>query len=262
MDLRELQQQLQQAVLGNPSGIAAAIEDAPPLPVAERLAIYRHAYGARLTEALGDTYPALRAVLGDEDFETLCAAFIAGHPSVHRSIRWYGAELAQFLEQEPPFAGQPILAELARLEWTLSAVFDAADATPVPRAALAAVEPAAWNDLRFEFHPSVRRLPLCWNTVAVWRAMTNGEAAPAPQRAERAVPWLVWRQELQNYFRSLTADEAAALDAALRGARFGEICGLLGEWLDAGEIPGRAAGFLAAWADGGLLTGLSVGARA
>ena len=56
-------------------------------------------------------------------------SFIAAHPSVHRSIRWYGSELADFLIDRPPFAEQPILSELARFEWTLAEVFDAADAS-------------------------------------------------------------------------------------------------------------------------------------
>jgi len=255
--LRVLQHDLQRHVLGEPSGIGDAIADAPPLPVAARLGIYRHAYVSRLIEALGETYPVLRAVLGDEDFGALGEAFIAAHPSVHRSIRWYGAELAQFLTRQSPYAEQPLLAELALLEWTLAEVFDAADADSLTRAALAAIDPADWDGLTFTFHPSVRRLELRWNTAPVWRAVSGGEPPPDPMQGEQALTWLLWRQNLENYFRSLSADEAAALDAALRGKTFGEICELLGLWLPPDEIPMRAAGLLAAWADSGMLIGVA-----
>jgi hypothetical protein len=254
--LRQLQRDLQRHLLGEPSSIADAIADAPPLPVMERLGIYRNAYRARLIEALGETYPVLLAVLGDEGFAALGEEFIAAHPSVHRSIRWYGAELAEFLKQQLPFAEQPIFAELALLEWTLAQVFDAADAQCVTRAGFAAIDAAQWSELTFAFHPSLRRLHLRWNTVPVWRAMSRGETPPDPVCADTSMPWLLWRQNLQNYFRSMSADEAAALAAALLGKSFGEICQELSAWLAPDEIPLRAASLLGAWADSGLITGI------
>jgi hypothetical protein len=255
--LRQLQRDLQAHLLGEQSAIAAAIVEAPPLDVDVRLAIYRNAYQVRLIEALDDTYPNLHAVLGDEVFMALGEEFVAAQPSVHRSIRWYGAELAQYLRQHSPYAEQPILAELAMLEWTLAEVFDAADALATPRAAFSAIEPSAWSELRFEFHPSLHRLHLQWNTTAVWQAMSRGEAPPDPVCAEHPVPWLLWRQNLQNYFRSMTADEAVALDAALRGDNFGEICETLAEWLAEEQIPLRAAGLLGAWADSGIIVAVN-----
>jgi hypothetical protein len=256
--LRQLQHDLQQHLLGETSAIAQAIVDAPPLPVAERLGIYRNAYRVRLIDALGDTYPVLHAVLGDEDFAALGAQFVAAHPSVHRSIRWYGAELAQFLERHPPFAEQPIFAELASLEWTLAEVFDAADAACVTRADLAAVDPAAWSTLELAFHPSLRRLQLCWNTVPVWRAMGREETPPDPECGQ-PVQWLLWRQNLQNHFRSLSSDEAAALAAAECGGTFGDICEILTEWLPADEVPLRAASLLGGWVDSGVVVALAQG---
>jgi len=59
MPLRHLQRDLQQHLLGAQSAIAAGIVDAPPLPIADRLGIYRSAYQIRLIEALGETYPVL-----------------------------------------------------------------------------------------------------------------------------------------------------------------------------------------------------------
>ena len=79
---------------------------------------------------------------------------MAAHPSVHRSIRWYGGELSRFLEPERrPIAEQPILAEVALLEWTLAEVFDAADAEPKPRAAFSAIDPSAWSGLHIRVPP-------------------------------------------------------------------------------------------------------------
>jgi hypothetical protein len=254
--LRQLQRELQSHLLGGPSSIADAIADAPPLSVADRLGIYRNAYRVRLIEALDDTYPVLHALLGDEVFVALGEGFVSAHPSVHRSIRWYGGELSEFLSRCPPYAEQPILAELALLEWTLAEVFDAPDAEPIPRAALSSIDASAWSGLQFEFHPSLRRLLLHWNTTAVWQAMSHEEVPPDPVCADHPVPWLLWRQNLQNYFRSMAADEAAALDMGRSGANFGQICEALAEWLPDDEIPLRAATLLGTWADSGIIVGI------
>lgn len=255
MMLRELQQDMQRHLLGEASGITAGIVDAPPLSAADRLAIYRNAYQIRLIDALHDTYPVLHGLLGDEAWVALGEAYVAAHPSVFRSIRWYGAELADFMANFPPY-DQPILSEVALLEWTLAEVFDAQDAQALTRASLSAVAPDAWAGLTFEFHPSLRRLEFSWNTAAVWKAMSRDETPPAPEVGDTPVPWLLWRQDLQNYFRSMSAVESAALDAALRGRSFAEICEALSALLPEQEIPAAAAGLLGTWADSGILIGL------
>jgi hypothetical protein len=257
MRLSELQRELQHDLLGEKSAIAGAIVDAPPLPVEARLDIYRNAYRTRLIEALREVYPILHWVLGDETFDSLGTSFVETHPSEHRSIRWYGSELSEFLSTTGPFAEQPILSEIARLEWTLSEVFDSADAGVMERASLQSVDPGDWATLQFGFHPSLRRLTFGWNTVAVWQAGSSEEDAPGPERSPEPVQWLLWRQNFKNYFRSMDAIEAAALTTALAGGTFTEICESLGAHLPDEEIPLRAATLAATWVDGGLIASLS-----
>jgi hypothetical protein len=254
--LRELQRDLQRHLLGEESAVSSAIVDAPPLPAVERLAIYKNAYRVRLIDALHETYPVLHGLIGDELWVALGEAFVRAHPSPYRSIRWYGRELAGFMSATPPFDESPILSEVATLEWTLSEVFDAKDADSIQRLGLGTVPPEAWSGLRFVFHPSLRRLEFVWNTAAVWKAMSADETPPPPRQAESPAPWLLWRQDLQNYFRSMSEPEAAALDAALRRRSFGEICEDLSAWMAEDEVPAAAAGFLGSWADSGIIIGL------
>ena len=232
----------------------SAVVDAPPLPAADRLAIYRNAYQVRLIDALHETYPVLHGLLGDETWLEMGQAYVAGHPSVFRSIRWYGRELPEYLAASSPYSEAPILSEIALLEWTLAEVFDATDASSLPRAALSAVEPSAWGSLTLEFHPSLRRLAFSWNTTAVWKAMSQDETPPRPEMGPAPLPWLLWRQNLQNYFRSLNPLESTALDAALRGRNFAQLCEDLGALLTEEEIPAAAASLLGAWADSGIIT--------
>ena len=143
LKLRELQLDMQRHLLGEESAVTGAIVDAPPLSSTDRLAIYRNAYQVRLIDALHETYPVLHGLLGDEAWLTLGEAYVAGHPSVFRSIRWYGRDLSVFMASCPPYDEAPVLSEVALLEWTLSEVFDAKDEDALERAALAAVDCAS-----------------------------------------------------------------------------------------------------------------------
>ena len=253
MSLRELQQAFQAHVLLEDGAILPAIVNAPPLEPAARLHIYRAAYVNRLTEALRVTYVKVHQILGDDVFASMAADFIGSHASTTRSIRWYGASLPAFLAQRQPYAEQPVLAELARFEWALAAVFDAADARPLTRMALMRIDPMHWGDLRFNFHSSVRTVSADWNCVAVWQSIDAGVAPPPPAKSGESSVWLLWRQDLKNYFRSLAVDEQTALAGAMDGASFASICERLGQWLPQAAIPARAAAIVAAWADSGIL---------
>ncbi len=71
-----------------------------------------------------------------------------------------------------------MLAELARWEWAMTEVFDAADADALGVGDLAQIAPEEWADLRFALHPSARRLALAWNAPQIWKAVTDEADVP------------------------------------------------------------------------------------
>jgi hypothetical protein len=225
------------------------------VPLATRLSVYGDAYRARLSEALQANFPALAKLLDTEDFGVLASHYVAAHDSSFFSIRYYGHELPQFLSTHPHYVEAPVLAELARWEWTMTGAFDAADATPLTHAALSRFSPQRWAQLRFTWHPSVARLGLAWNVPQLWQALNDETERPAASLNREPVQWLLWRQGLTTYFRSLPATEARALDAARDGWPFGELCALLCDELGDEQAPAQAATLLRGWIDAGLIIG-------
>jgi len=251
--LAALQGDFQQYLLRGDPAIEARVTGTARVPASVRLSIYSGAYRGRLAEALAANYSALAKLL-DEDFAELAQAYVAGHDSPYFSIRYYGEDLARFLATEERYAVAPLLAELARWEWAMTQVFDAADAAPLPAAQLAQVAPDAWAQLRFLWHPSVARLDLNWNAPQLWQALTEDSERPAAAVTAEATAWLLWREGLTTYFRSLSPTEAQTLDAARRGWPFGELCELLCERVGDDEAPLTAATFLRGWVGAGLIT--------
>ena len=254
MNLLELQRAFQHHVLNADETVAAAINESERLSAQLRLAVYADAYRLRLIEALAHNYPRLQQLLGEEEFSTVARSYLDEHPSRSVSVRWFGNRLAVHLGDRHP--DQPWLAELANWEWAIAAAFDAADATPLSDAELAAVDPADWPTLRFEFHPSMQRLRLDTNAPTLFKALSDEIDCPAPTRLRQPQQWLIWRQELTPRYRSLPDDEAAALGTLVAQGTFGDACETLCDWHDPAEVPAQIARMLKIWVSEAMIVAL------
>lgn len=260
MRLAELQRAVQEHLLAGGDPPATLVAGVRP-PAVERWRVYSDAYRIRLVAALAKGYPAIARRLGERTFGALMLDFVAAQPSVHRSVRDYGAELAAWLRAEAADAEGAelaMLADLAAFEWALAAAYDAADASPVTHAELARVPPDEWATLRFGPAPDVRRVATTTNALdvrhdALERADSTDDTATAlPAAHTPARTWLVWRAGLDPRFRALDDAEAAAFDQCAGGASFGEFCEALQHAHgDAALL--QAVTWLKAWTADGLL---------
>src|SRR5471032_777550 len=143
MRLPELQQQFQQRVLTRRGLIGPELIGSAEPDFDARLGAYVEGYRSRLVEALGATYPALKATLGEQKFGQSMRDYIETTPSRHYSVRYYGAAVSDLMEGSGS-DGSRVLADLARWEWLLAEVFDAPDDDSLGVEALGAVPPDAW----------------------------------------------------------------------------------------------------------------------
>lgn len=255
MSLDALQIEFQRHLLGQPSAIGAAIREGG-IGIEARLAIYHHAYRARLLEALRDSFGHTLLYLGDDGFDALARAYIEAQPSTDPNLRWYGSAFPASLARQLPH--DPDVAELAALDGALRSAFDAADAPLLALTDLATLPAEAWATLGFAFQPSVTRLRLHHNTLALWQALDSEQVPPVTQPVEVPTELLIWRLDVQPHFRSLGPLEAAALDALLTGTSFAETCDKLGERFADVDVAQQSGALLRRWIDDGLLSAVRV----
>jgi hypothetical protein len=254
MRLAELQRAFQRNVLDGSRDIESIVAGTDRFPTTERLGVYSGGYAERLSEALAQTYPAVKSALGDRQWDRLIDRLAHSQPSTHFSVRRYGFELAALLQEYfkgPKGSG---LAELARWEWLLAEVFDAADQRTLTQVDLGSIDPEQWPQLRFDLTPTLRRMRLETNAVNWWKWACSGAMRPGRWRVQRPAEWVLWRQELAIYFRPLSAPEACALERAAAGGTFGELCAALSSLVEADEVPVRAATLLHTWLKEGWIT--------
>lgn len=246
-----------QAYLLNPDvqphpALQASLLGSAGLSAEQGLAIYHHAYRARLLEALRGDYPAVHGWLGDAQFDALALAYLSAQPSQHYSLRWLGAQLADFIDGYLVPAQAAPLSELACLEWAFTLAFDAADGQPLSLAQMAELPAADWPTLQVRLLPSVQWLTCRHNSLALWRADKEQAEFPGSQPLLEVQTCLVWRDQLITRYRSLAADEATALHGmTAHGWSFAELCGELSGLGE--QAPGQAVTWLRQWLSDGLL---------
>ncbi len=257
-DLARQQSDFQRAILSGDDSVLTDILDGPLEERDVLLGVYRFAYVSRLVEAMRKDHQCLHEYLGDEMFDDMGKKYVAARPSQQPNLRWFSLDVPEFLKTNQPYSNYPELAELASLERALNDAFDAVDAPTAVIADLAGVVPEAWQDLRFEAHPSARRLNFSTNAAAVWMALKNDEMPPDAIKLDEPSRILVWRQDETSKFRELSAEEAMMWDEAAGGIPFGVLCSMLATYDDPESAAARGAGYLHNWVTTELLAGVSV----
>jgi len=220
----------------NEGALAAQVAGVGGIPAETRLDVYRNAYYLRLEEALARDFPALRAVVGDEAFGRLAAAYLTANPSTQPSLRFLGQNLQHWLGLGRE---EPALADLAALEWAVLYAFDAADARSPTVVDLEGISPDRWAEVRLALHPSVSLLTLKANAREIWLAVRRGDPIPALRRTgERLV---VWRGESGPQVEAISPGCHALLAAFTKGSSFASACESLVDVVDPHDVPRLAA---------------------
>ena len=244
--LRELQNEFLGYLLDNSSAsIVERIESSPKRSAKERMDLYGVSYKLRLKEAISTDYDRLYSYLGDELFEQLMLNYIKRYPSHHPSLRYFSQHMVELVEQLKPFDQLPEVAEIAHIEKAFCDSFDAANCHSIDITELAQLDADVWATLKLDFHASVQQLPQQYNSFQIWKALSNDEIPP--EKVTDEATWLIWRQALVSRYRALSAAEAMALNIAMTGGTFGELCEALLDFFSEEEIPKQAVGFLQRW---------------
>lgn len=159
-----------EALLDAASGTPEGLVGPDGKPDAKRFNVYRNNVIVSLCEALGETFPAIKKLLGDEYFSALARAFVLDHPPNSPVLMWYGAEFADFIAAFPPLEAYPYLADVARFEWAWLQAYHAADSVALDPAELGAVAPEELANVRFEKHPAAVVVRSSWPVWDLVRA--------------------------------------------------------------------------------------------
>ena len=227
--LRDVQVWMVAAITGSEADAAAKdveryVTAGPRLSAAGRFEIYRSGYHARLVECLLDDYPVLGAMLGEDQFEVLCRAYVDRFPSASPNLNGFGRHMASFCREDAtPLGALPhvFASELATLEWSLVEVLHAELAPPLEISALQAMAPDAWARARFIKNEGLRVFRFTYPVNSVFIANRVEEIVPAVP-APLATAVAVYRKDVSLWRMELTPAMLGVLEPLLEGKTLGE----------------------------------------
>lgn len=221
--LRDLQTRMARSLLEDfkappPAGLVAG----GAARAAARFMIHRGNVIESLANALGHSFPAVKAVAGDGNFRVLAAAYVRACPPLKPQLLSYGATFPGFVAgHAAAMRDLPFIADLARLEWAMNEAYYADEAPALAPETLGAIAPERLPALRLSLHPAARVIASEHPIHAIWQAATAGGAMPDPARgtgAPQGEAVLVARPSGPVEAWKLAPGESAFLGAVAAGA--------------------------------------------
>ncbi len=205
--------------LSSPSSAAAALVALPEAAALARLRIYQTNLRSNFTAALKSAYPVVERLVGADYFNHAAGEFQQRTPSRCGDLLPSGAAFPQFLAELHHAGAYAYLADMARLEWQIQHALLAGDHAPFDLAKLAAVEPARYDDLRFDTHPSLGLFESRYPALRIWQANADPTREPELIDLDDGADRLAILQHgLQLTFHRLSAGEWRFLGALEDGA--------------------------------------------
>ena len=153
-------------------------------PAGRRFDIYRNNVVVAFIEALGEAFPVVKALVGEEFFEAMAGVYVRAHPPSSPRMMFYGEGFAEFLEAFEPVEGLAYLPDVARLEYARRLAYHAADDPAADPSVLAGLGPAALMEVRLALQAACRIVRSAHPVHAIWRFNATEDKSPVQPGAE------------------------------------------------------------------------------
>ncbi len=195
---------------------------------ARRFAVHRNNVVVGLVDALAETFPVCRALVGDPFFRAMARERVFADPPRSPVLIDYAQGMASFIDGFAPADSVPYLADVARLEALRVRAWHAADAQALPgdrfRDLLA--DPEQLASARLELHPACAWLRSGHAACSIWQAHQGlDDLSLADLRGidtAQAEDVLVWRPLLEVGVARLPPGGVEFLEAIRGGLRLDE----------------------------------------
>ncbi len=191
----------------------------------ERIAIYRKMFFLRMTESMAIDYPAVKNVVGEEEFDRMIAEeYVKKFPSHSYTLNHLGRYFPQFIH-ESDLQNKTFLFDLARLELSITNNMDAEESPVVQQQEIAAVPMDQWENATLVPIAALEMLEFDYNVCEYLDAVN--EEMTVPEIKNEKIFVVVYRKTYRTYWDILSEQQFFLLNALVSQKTFGESIALL-----------------------------------
>ena len=236
MQWHEVESEFAVALRDPARSVPATVGKTNRAPSLRRFNVYRNNIAVSLIEALGDGYPVVKQLVGDQFFDAMAQAYASANAPKSAVMLEYGADFADFIAGFEPADGLPFLGDVARVEWAWNVAYHAADCEPANISVLQDIAPDRLETVRFRLHPSLQLITSTWPAVSIWHAhqTSDNPASAMQQLAPEAEHAIIVRPAWDVDVRLISKAASSFFAALLKGQSLGEATECLAE-TDAAE---------------------------
>lgn len=130
--------------------------------------VYRNNTLHSLCEALGDTYPIVKRLVGDVSFKQIALDFVRNNPPTAPSLSYYGENFIHFIKTSTLNNALPYLSDVALLEWYYQYAFHSSDQPTLNIKALQSISTKQLHQIRLIPLTSVNLLSSSFPIDIIW----------------------------------------------------------------------------------------------
>jgi hypothetical protein len=155
LSFKILQQQFADYLKTGSNEIENVILDQLPIPVFERLLVYRTAYNQRIYSSLKEDFPKIYEILKEDNFNILVEEYRMKYPSTYWSLGEFSKNLPDFIAESNWGKEFEYMEDLAKLEWIKCLCFLAKNSEYFNFSSIALVPSEKQNEIILELDSSV-----------------------------------------------------------------------------------------------------------
>lgn len=202
------------------------------LTAEQRLGIYRGSVHGILTQALADTFPVCKALVGETFFDRMTDVFIDQAPPNTPFFSEYGSDFSAFLSDFHAVQSIGYMKSVAALEWARSQAWHGINQEASDFSLLGQLPPEEQLACFFELPSSAQLLSLEHDAEKIWLAhQADNDVNLSDVDINQAKQLLIWRQARQVLMSDLSSDQFAFLQAVQEGKTLNELAVLFAETL-------------------------------
>ncbi len=192
-------------------------------PAPKRFSVYRNNVALSLREALEQTYPGVRKIVGTENFDILASVYFTRHPPQTPMMQAYGEMFPEFLRDFEPLQHSPFLVDLALVEKYWIDAYHASDKSVLDAAELGKIDAEQLIHTRFSPHPSSAVISSHYQLHDLFLSRDEeGECEVSYEKADSAQAVLITRPLLNVLVNKLGPAETEFFNMIINNATLGE----------------------------------------